>query len=120
MEDPQTVSAIRCTSYDRNEVIDSVRKATDSLGGIESYIRPGSRVLVKPNLLQGCAPDRCVTTHPAVVGAVCTLLRELDCSVMIADSPGGGIRYTAANLRSLYQAAGYDRIAKGDGGRAEL
>jgi uncharacterized protein (DUF362 family)/Pyruvate/2-oxoacid:ferredoxin oxidoreductase delta subunit len=118
MEDPHTVSTIRCTSYERNEVIGSVRRATDSLGGIESYIRPGSRVLVKPNLLQGCAPDRCVTTHPAVVGAVCTLLRELDCRVVIADSPGGGIRYTAANLRSLYQAAGYDRIARETG--AEL
>jgi len=99
-------------------VINAVRSAADSLGGIESYIRPGSRVLVKPNLLQGLSPDRCVTTHPAVVGAVCTLLRELDCRVMIADSPGGGIRYTPANLRSLYHAAGYDSIAEETG--AEL
>jgi uncharacterized protein (DUF362 family)/Pyruvate/2-oxoacid:ferredoxin oxidoreductase delta subunit len=117
-ETPETVSAIRCTSYDRNEVINAVRSAADSLGGIESCIRPGSRVLVKPNLLQGLSPDRCVTTHPAVVGAVCTLLRELDCRVMIADSPGGGIRYTPANLRSLYHAAGYDSIAEETG--AEL
>jgi uncharacterized protein (DUF362 family)/ferredoxin len=99
-------------------VITAVRRAADSLGGIESSIRPGSTVLVKPNLLQGLPPDRCVTTHPAVVGAVCTLLRELGCRVVIADSPGGGIRYTPANLRSLYHAAGYDSIAEETG--AEL
>jgi uncharacterized protein (DUF362 family)/NAD-dependent dihydropyrimidine dehydrogenase PreA subunit len=118
MENPRIVSAIRCSSYDKEEVINAVRRAAESLGGIESYVSPGSRVLVKPNLLQGLPPDRCVTTHPAVVGAVCTLLRELGCRVVIADSPGGGIRYTPANLRSLYHAAGYDSIAEETG--AEL
>ncbi|MDD1707565.1 MAG: DUF362 domain-containing protein [Methanoregulaceae archaeon] len=112
------VSAIRCNSYNQDKVITAVRSAADALDGIESYVTPGSRVLVKPNLLQGLPPDRCVTTHPAVVGAVCTLLRELGCSIVIADSPGGGIRYTPANLRSLYHAAGYDRIAEETG--AEL
>ncbi|MCE5297576.1 MAG: DUF362 domain-containing protein [Methanoregulaceae archaeon] len=118
MGDPRIVSAIRCATYDKEEVINAVRKAAESLGGIESYISRGSRVLVKPNLLQGLSPDRCVTTHPAVVGAVCTLLGELGCKVVIADSPGGGIRYTQANLRSLYHAAGYDIIAEDTG--AEL
>jgi uncharacterized protein (DUF362 family)/ferredoxin len=118
MGETRTVSAIRCTTYDKNEVINGVRRAAESLGGIEAYITPGSRVLVKPNLLQGLPPDRCVTTHPAVVGAVCTLLRELGCRVVIADSPGGGIRYTPANLRFLYHAAGYDSIAEETG--AEL
>jgi uncharacterized protein (DUF362 family)/ferredoxin len=118
MVEKRIVSAIRCDSYGQEEVLNAVRRAADSLGGIESYIRPGSRVLVKPNLLQGLPPDRCVTTHPAVVGAVCILVRELGCEVVIADSPGGGIRYTPANLRSLYHAAGYDIIAAETG--AEL
>ncbi|MDD1705834.1 MAG: DUF362 domain-containing protein, partial [Methanoregulaceae archaeon] len=111
-------SAVRCRSYDQNEVVAAVRRATESLGGIESYICPGSRVLVKPNLLQGLPPERCVTTHPSVVGAVCTLLLELGCRVVIADSPGGGIRHTPANLRSLYLSAGYDTVAEETG--AEL
>ncbi|HIH27413.1 MAG TPA: DUF362 domain-containing protein [Methanoregulaceae archaeon] len=107
----KTVALARCTAYDREEVTRSVRQVVDLLGGIESFISPGSRVLVKPNLLQGLPPERCVTTHPEVVRAVCVLLRSIGCSVVIADSPGGGIRYTPASLRSLYHAAGYDQIA---------
>jgi uncharacterized protein (DUF362 family)/Pyruvate/2-oxoacid:ferredoxin oxidoreductase delta subunit len=118
MAGTRIVSAIRCHSYNQDEVITAVRSAADAVDGMESYVTPGSRVLVKPNLLQGLPPDRCVTTHPAVVGAVCTLLRELGCSIVIADSPGGGIRYTPTNLRSIYHAAGYDRIAEETG--AEL
>jgi len=111
----KTVALARCAAYDRDEVTRAVRRTIDLLGGIESFITPGSRVLVKPNLLQGLPPERCVTTHPEVVRAVCDLLRSIGCSVTIADSPGGGIRYTPANLRSLYQAAGYDRVAEETG-----
>jgi len=107
----KTVALARCTAYDREEVTRSVRQVVDLLGGIESFISPGSRVLVKPNLLQGLPPERCVTTHPEVVRAVCVLLQSIGCFVVIADSPGGGIRYTPASLRSLYQAAGYDQVA---------
>ena len=107
----RTVALARCSTYTRDDVDHAVRQTIDLLGGIESFITPGSRVLVKPNLLQGLPPERCVTTHPEVVRAVCDILRSIGCSIVIADSPGGGIRYTPANLRSLYAAAGYERVA---------
>ncbi|NYT08012.1 MAG: DUF362 domain-containing protein [Methanomicrobiales archaeon] len=114
----EVVSCAECRSYNRGEVEAAVRKALDALGGISSFIRPGSRVLLKPNLLQGLPPERCVTTHPEVVRAVSRICRDLGCRVTIADSPGGGIRYTPANLRRLYAAAGYDAVARDTG--AEL
>ncbi|NYT16590.1 MAG: DUF362 domain-containing protein [Methanomicrobiales archaeon] len=114
----EVVSCVACGSYNREEVETAVRKAIDALGGITTFISPGSRVLLKPNLLQGLPPERCVTTHPEVVRAVSLICRDLGCRVIIADSPGGGIRYTPANLRRLYAAAGYEAVARDTG--AEL
>jgi uncharacterized protein (DUF362 family) len=114
----EVVSCGACSSYNREEVEPAVRKAVDALGGITSFITPGSRVLLKPNLLQGLPPERCVTTHPEVVRAVSLICGDIGCRVLIADSPGGGIRYTSANLRRLYAAAGYDAVARDTG--AEL
>lgn len=114
----EVVSCVECGSYDRAEVEAAVRNAIDALGGIGSFVSSGSRVLLKPNLLQGLPPERCVTTHPEVVRAVSLICRDLGCRVTIADSPGGGIRYTPAHLRRLYAAAGYDAVARDTG--AEL
>ncbi|MBP2657443.1 MAG: hypothetical protein H6Q69_475 [Firmicutes bacterium] len=36
------------------------------LGGIEKYIQPGDRVLVKPNLIEGADKGKYVTTHPEI------------------------------------------------------
>jgi uncharacterized protein (DUF362 family)/ferredoxin len=109
------VSLAGCISYEPHEVSEAVHRALESIGGIKKFIQPGSRVLIKPNLLQGLSPDHCVTTHPEVVQAVASELGDMGCRVIIADSPGGGIRYRPANLRTLYYGAGYDGIGKETG-----
>jgi len=55
-----------------------------------AFVKPGQRVLLKPNLLMGIAPDAAVTTHPAVLDAVLTLVREAGGLPMVGDSPGIG------------------------------
>jgi uncharacterized protein (DUF362 family)/ferredoxin len=116
---PETaVSLARCTSYERQEVTAAINRVLASSGGIGRFIEPGSRVLIKPNLLQGLSPERCVTTHPEVVRAVASVLCDMGCRVIIADSPGGGIRYNPANLKNLYHATGYDDTVQETG--AEL
>lgn len=112
------VSVAACGSYEQKEIESAVRRSVEALGGIDAFVRPGSRVLIKPNLLQGLPPERCVVTHPEIIRALSRICRERGSSVVIADSPGGGIRYTPANLKKIYQAAGYDNIP-GDSG-AEL
>ena len=74
---------------------------------LEGLFSPGEKILLKPDLLHGLEPDRCVTTHPAVVAAIARLLVEHGCRVLIADSPGGGVTYSEANLRRAYARAGY-------------
>ncbi len=67
---------------------------------------------MKFNLLQGAAPEKCVTTHPEVVYAVAKLLKEHGCEVLLGDSPGSGIPYSEANLQKAYATSGFDRVAE--------
>lgn len=62
------VVLIHCTDYDPTRVDIAVRRALDLLGGMAEFVKPGDRVLLKPNLLAARLPEKCVTTHPAVVG----------------------------------------------------
>ena len=110
-----TVAVARCDGYAPDEVDAAVRRAIDLIGGMERFVAPGAKVLLKPNLLQGQAPERCVTTHPAVVAAVARLLAERGCRVVIADSPGAGIVYNEPNLRRAYSRSGFAAVAEETG-----
>jgi len=110
-----TVAVVRCNGYDREEVDSATRRAIDLIGGVERFVASGDLILLKPNLLQGREPERCVTTHPAVLAAVARLLVGHGCRVTIADSPGGGIVYSEANLRRAYARAGYTAVAEETG-----
>ncbi|MEI6631725.1 MAG: DUF362 domain-containing protein [bacterium] len=81
------VSIVKCSSYDRQEVMAALRQALDLLGGVTAFIKPGSSVLVKPNLLIAKEPQYCITTHPEVVRAVVRMLKEINCRVYIGDGP---------------------------------
>ncbi|MDN7024601.1 DUF362 domain-containing protein [Methanoculleus sp. FWC-SCC1] len=109
--DRRSVSVVRCGDYRRESVDAAVRQAVDLIGGIGAFVSPGETVLVKPNMLQGAAPGRCVATHPEVVFAVAKLLAAHGCRVVIADSPGAGIVYSEGNLRRAYAACGYAAVA---------
>lgn len=68
-------------------------------------LRPGMRVLLKPNLLAARDPALAVTTHPEVLAAIARWLRAHGIErITLADSPGGA--YTAAALNRLYGACG--------------
>ncbi|MBM3250027.1 MAG: DUF362 domain-containing protein [Candidatus Omnitrophica bacterium] len=108
------VSLVRCQNYAPSFVQGSVRKATDLLGGITGIIKPASRVLLKPNLLMGIEPERGVTTHPEVVRQVIRLLKEIDCKVLVGDSPsvwGDEIE----NIDRVYDLTGMKRLCAEEG-----
>ncbi len=71
---------------------------------------PGSKVVIKPNLIMRCKPDRAATTHPSIVEAVALELLALGVTdITIADSPGG--LYTPAILGAAYQTTGMADVA---------
>ncbi len=83
------VSLQKVTSYD-GELRPAVERLLEPLGGISAFVKPGDRVLLKPNLLGPFAPEAAVTTHPALIEAVATLVLEAGGVCLIGDSPGCG------------------------------
>ena len=85
-----TVALVRCADYSRENVERAVGEVVDLLGGIERFVRPGERVLLKPNLLCQSLPGNAVTTHPEVFRAVAKATQRAGGSVTGGDSPGIG------------------------------
>ncbi len=49
------------------------RRAVQALGGIERIVRPGQKVLIKPNVCYERPPEYAITTNPQVVAALVSL-----------------------------------------------
>ena len=109
MREPVEVCASPCEAYDY-EKVRAVLAEQFRLLKAEEVIRPGMRVAVKPNLVTRSSPDECAVTHPAVLCAVVSLLKELGASVVIAESPGGP--YTPALLKTIYEHSGCAKAAE--------
>ncbi len=85
------VSLVPCAVYNEESVYRAVTQGISLLGGIEKFASKEEKILLKPNLLGRADPEKAVTTHPAVFGAVGRLLR--DCGyphIAFGDSPGPG------------------------------
>ncbi|MCX6828632.1 MAG: DUF362 domain-containing protein [candidate division Zixibacteria bacterium] len=90
---PKTrVAIVACDSYKQDILDEKIEELLDLLGGLDKYIKPGMRVLLKPNLLSAKEPARAITTHPEIVAAVARKVRELGAEVIVGDSPGGAKR----------------------------
>ena len=112
----QRVALVRCADYDLDAVTEAVRQAMDLLGGMAAFVQPGQRVLLKPNIVRGVDPERAVSTHPAVVAAVATLVVEAGGKPIIVESPGGP--FSPIALRMAYRRTKIDWAAEVSG--AEL
>lgn len=56
------------------------RTALAKLGGISRFIKPGEKVLIKPNVGWDRQPEQAANTNPELVGAVVSLCREAQAS----------------------------------------
>jgi uncharacterized protein (DUF362 family)/NAD-dependent dihydropyrimidine dehydrogenase PreA subunit len=104
------VSLVKCPSYERAKVFDSVKRAVDLVGGIKSFVRPGTKVLVKPNLLSARGPEEGVDTHPEVVRAVVQLVKSAGALPLIGDSPGG----YGADIDEIFDKSGMRSMAESE------
>lgn len=99
------VAVVKCHSYDTAEVDDALARGLAFLGGAEAFVQPGERILLKPNLLVGSAPEEAVTTHPAVFSAVARALAEAGAELSWGDSPGFGTGLGAGKKAGIAEAA---------------
>ncbi len=85
-----SVSLQSLADYDPERVKDALLQLLEPLGGMGRYVKPGQKVLIKPNLLAGKSPDKAVTTHPEIVRQVILLVQNANGIVSVGDSPGLG------------------------------
>ncbi|HSW56801.1 MAG TPA: DUF362 domain-containing protein [Dehalococcoidales bacterium] len=113
------VALITCADYTPEKVYAALQKGFDLLGGIGSLVKPGEKIVLKPNVLIGTDPARCVTTHPAVLRAAGQLFQRAGAEVFYGDSPAVGgcdLNLRLAGLKKVGDEAGF-KVADFDHGR---
>lgn len=100
------VALVKCDSYAYSQVYPAVKRGIQLLGGVNQFAMPSEKILIKPNLLTGAEPDRCITTHPSVFRAVVELFKEGGVKVSYGDGPGVASGFLTA------AKAGLEKVAK--------
>jgi len=103
----------RCDEYEAMLVQETLEGCIEALGGIGIFVKPGERVLIKPNLLRKSKPSDATTTHPVVVAALAEILIKHGATVVIGDSPGGP--FSPGMLNGIYKSTGMEEVAGATG-----
>lgn len=98
------VAALKCENYDEKTIEDKLSQAIELIGGIDELIKPGSKVLLKVNLIMAITADQGSTTHPAMVKAVAKYLQKKGCEVWVGDSSSWNTK-KALKVSGIQQAA---------------
>ncbi len=101
-----TVSFVRADSYENSVLETALRQVLAPLGGMAAFVKPGDRVLLKPNLLTGARPGKECTTRPELVYWVARLVLEAGGQPFLGDSPAFG------SARGVALANGYQPIVE--------
>ncbi len=99
------VSLGHCPNYDRSLVEAAIRKLLEHLGGMASFVHPGQRVLLKPNLIVPRPAEVAVTTHPEVIRAVAREVLEAGATPFIGDSPAFSSAWDVARASGVVTVA---------------
>ncbi|MFQ6067699.1 MAG: DUF362 domain-containing protein [bacterium] len=115
MNKPQ-VSITKCQRiHDYKRVRKAVERSLHLIGGLDSLVSPGDRVMVKPNLIAPYHYTTGATTSPHVIRALCELAKEAGArKVTIADGSNVGSKteevFTVTGLGELSTKIGVDLI----------
>ena len=109
--DASIVAISSCSSYELSEVRRAVEACLDQLGGMRRFVRPGMRVLLKPNLLSATPLEKAVTTHPALVQVVAELVQQAGGLASIGDSPAEAVDKTP----QVWQISGMAAVSEQTG-----
>ena len=97
------VSAVKCTSYDENEIKEALEALLSPIGGLD-WVESGMKIAIKANLVTFAKPEEAVTTHPMLICELIKMLKARGASVVVGDSPGG--LYNSLYVNRVYSATG--------------
>ena len=100
-----------------NDPAANTRLAVTMLGGMGRFVKRGSSVVIKPNILTAREPQYGVTTNPDAVAAAVKMCWDAGAkSVTVLDRPTGPTlqAYTVSGIKAATQSAGGDMKALSD------
>ena len=90
LNEKSKVALVSCSSYDEPAVAEAVKRGLELIGGMDTFIHPGEKIVLKPNILVGDAPDKVISPHPFVFKAVAESAKTVTTNLTYGDSPGFG------------------------------
>lgn len=96
------------------EALPRMRELLAPLGGMEHFVKPGQKVLLKANLLGSFPVEKAVTTNPAVVEAAVLLVKEAGGIPYLGDSPGMGTMAQAIKAGGLEELVAREGVQLAD------
>ena len=105
MSETSKVALVYCEEYELTKVREAVKQGLNLLGGAAQFVQPGEKILIKPNLLTGDSPDKCISPHPMVFQAVLEEFKACGVQLSFGDSPGFGSTLAAARNAELLPVA---------------
>lgn len=100
-----TVSLLGSHSYDRDSLAIALPQLLSPLGGIASIVKPGDRVLLKPNLLTSARPTKECITRPELICCVAQMVQAVGGKPFLGDSPAFGSAKGVARANGLAEMA---------------
>lgn len=107
------VAIEKVDTYRPADVAAGLERLLLPLGGMGAFVRPGERVLLKPNMLSAKPPEAAVTTHPEVLRAVIRAVQAAGGVPLVGDSPGfGSLRAVArrSGMLAVIEACGAELV----------
>ncbi len=84
------ISLVRQDSYAIDSLTAKLAELLAPLGGLEAIVKPGDRVLLKPNLLTGARPTKECVTRPELVYCLTQMVRAVGGEPFLGDGPAFG------------------------------
>ncbi len=103
------VAAARAEEYDFSKIKDVISSHFEALGITPEFFA-GKKVAIKPNLVMKKEPEAAATTHPVTLDALLSVLKDMNVTPVIAESPGG--IYSKTRMESIYRVCGIEAVAK--------
>jgi uncharacterized protein (DUF362 family) len=77
-----------CGCYSYEEVYSAIETNFKRLGGLDSIVKKGEKVLIKPNIVAPISKQKAANTHPIVVEVLVDMLNEIDAIPVVGESSG--------------------------------
>jgi len=81
------VAVTRCTDYRPREITRAIEAQFSLLGGLDTFISRGDRMLLKPNFIAARPRSEAVQTDPAVIPVAAQIVKDFGAKPFIGDSP---------------------------------